>query len=149
MGAWCLGLCLGRLCSSLSLSHFTCSLPLSAQELSLALYYSLPHSCLDFTTRSGSVLRRIGRGGSPRHRLRVDAKFATFHRRFAARVGKQTLFQGERFVPDKIPCNLWLFIVVGDLMSHLWHVLVYENSYLQSCELYLKFETLITCLCCY
>ena len=37
------------------------------------------------------------------------------YRRFAARVGKQTLFRGERSIPDKISCDLWLIMVVGDL----------------------------------
>ena len=108
---------------------FSLALPLSAHSLgSKALHYSPPPSRLDFPTRLGSALRRIGRGGSPRRRLRVDAKFATFHRRFAVRVGKQTLLRGERSVPDKTSCDLCLVMVVGDLMSHLWHVLVYENS---------------------
>ena len=33
-------------------------------------------------------------------------------------------------------------------MSLYWHDSVYDNSWMQTCVLYLKFRTLITCLCC-
>jgi len=73
---------------TLTHSHLLLALTLSLGSNSLALHYSPSPSRLDFTARLGSVLRRIGRGASPRHRLRVDAKIATFRGRLAVRVGK-------------------------------------------------------------
>ena len=92
--SWVLGCLSGR--PSLELSHPLISLlalSLSGARASKPKHYSLPHSSFDFTLRSPSVSRRIGRGASPRHRLRVDAKIVDYGRGCASRVGKLTRFE--------------------------------------------------------
>ena len=101
--------CVGDLCGRLHLSHslthsLSHSLPLSlpsSHSKAKPKHYSLLPSSLDLIPRSALASRRIGRGGSPRSRLRVDAKFASFRQGLIPRVGKGTLYRGERSVPDK------------------------------------------------
>ena len=72
-------------------------LPLPSLNLTLFIPSLKPCSL----PRLALASRRIGRGGPPRSRLRVDTKFVSFRRGFGSRVGKLTLYRGERSVPDK------------------------------------------------